>query len=85
MKVTLRFFASVREQLGCSEETVTLPAEVKTVGQVRVWLIARGGVWAQALGGKPNLQMAYQLELCDASKKIEEESEIAFFPPVTGG
>jgi len=85
MKITLRFFASVREQLGCSEEIVNLPAEVKTVGQVREWLIARGGGWAEALAGNRNLQLAYQLELCDASKKIEEKSEIAFFPPVTGG
>jgi len=85
MKITLRFFASVREQLGCSEEIVTLPSEVKTVGQVREWLIARGGVWAETLAGNRHLQMAYQLEMCEPSVEITEGSEVAFFPPVTGG
>lgn len=83
--IKLRFFASVREKLNCSEETVLLPPEVTTVGQVRQWLIARGGVWADALGQSQNLRMAYQLDVCDAEKKIANGHEIAFFPPVTGG
>jgi molybdopterin synthase sulfur carrier subunit len=85
MNITLRFFASVREQLGRSEEIVTLPAEVKTVGQVRDWLIARGGVWAETFAKNRHLQMAYQLEMCEPSKEITDGSEVAFFPPVTGG
>lgn len=85
MKITLRFFASVREQLACSEEVVTLPSEVKTVGQVREWLIARGGVWAETFAGNRRLQTAYQLEMCDPSMEIVEGCEVAFFPPVTGG
>lgn len=85
MKITLRFFASVREQSGCSEEVVTLPPEVKTVGQVREWLVARGGVWAETFAGNSHLQMAYQHEMCEPSTKITEGSEVAFFPPVTGG
>lgn len=85
MRITLRFFASVREQLGCSEEKVTLPAEITTVGQVREWLIARGGIWTEVLAGDRNLRMAYQLVICDESEQITDDSEVAFFPPVTGG
>lgn len=83
--VHIHFFASLREQLDCSEETVTLPAEVITVGQLRQWLMARSSVWSQALSHHRNLQMAYQRELCDSSTMISDGSEIAFFPPVTGG
>ena len=50
MKIELRFFASVREAVGTAAETVTLPPDVKTVGGVRAWLIARGGAWGEALG-----------------------------------
>ena len=85
MKITLRFFASVREQLGRSEEIVTLPSEVKTVGQVREWLLARGGVWAETLATNRHVQMAYQLEMCEPLVVITDGSEVAFFPPVTGG
>jgi len=88
VKVEIRFFASVREQLGCAEQTVELPPEISTVGQVRDWLIARGGVWATALSHDKPLRMAYQHVMCDGSElllRVNPEQEIAFFPPVTGG
>ncbi len=83
--VKLRFFAGVREQLGCADETVTLPSGVKTVGQVRAWLISRGGVWADTFALDRNLRMASQLTLCEPEDEIDEGHEVAFFPPVTGG
>jgi len=85
LTIQLRFFASVREQLGCSEETVVLPAEVATVGQVRQWLIARGGVWAETLAHGRNLRMACEQTMCEESEPVADGQEVAFFPPVTGG
>ncbi|MEB0030569.1 molybdopterin converting factor subunit 1 [Undibacterium sp. RTI2.1] len=85
MKIQLRFFASIREALNTSEETVNLPAEVKTIGDVRHWLIARGDVWADALAEGRALRMAYDQQLTDADTLIEDGGEVAFFPPVTGG
>jgi len=87
-QITLRFFASVREQLGCAEQTVELPADVTTTGQVRDWLIARGGVWAEALSHDRPLRTAYRQTMCEASEQLILDGsiqEIAFFPPVTGG
>ena len=88
LTVKLRFFASVREQLDCAELSVALPPEIRTAGQVRDWLIARGGVWATALSHDRPLRMAYQQVMCDASELLshtDADQEIAFFPPVTGG
>ncbi|MDY7537743.1 molybdopterin converting factor subunit 1 [Undibacterium sp. 5I1] len=85
MKIQLRFFASIREALNTSEETVNLPAEVKTIGDVRHWLTARGDVWADALAEGRALRMAYDQQLTDADTLIEDGGEVAFFPPVTGG
>ncbi len=85
MNVELRFFASVREILGTSAETVSLPPDVKTVGDVRRFLMARGGKWAETLSEGKALRMAHNQQMCDASTSIAEGSEVAFFPPVTGG
>ncbi|MGS0757831.1 MoaD/ThiS family protein, partial [Roseateles sp. GG27B] len=46
MKIHLRYFASLREQLG-SAETVELPDGL-TVGQLRDQLLARSAAYAQA-------------------------------------
>ncbi len=85
MKIQLKFFASVREKLGISEELLALPEQIKTVGEVREFLIARGGVWAEVLAEGRALRMAYNLQMTTAETAIEDGAEVAFFPPVTGG
>jgi molybdopterin synthase sulfur carrier subunit len=85
MKITLRFFASVREALGTGLESLELPDGVRTVGAVRALLAQRGGAWEQALSGDRNLRMALNHVMCDAQTAVLEGGEVAFFPPVTGG
>jgi molybdopterin synthase sulfur carrier subunit len=85
MKITLRFFASVRETLGTSSETMELPDGAATVADVRALLVARGGAWAQALGEGRALRMACNQVMCQPGAAVKEGDEVAFFPPVTGG
>ncbi|QYF93189.1 molybdopterin converting factor subunit 1 [Massilia sp. PAMC28688] len=85
MRITLRFFASVREQLGTSQEQLTLPAGVATVGEVRTFLQQRGGLWSDALGQDRPLRMAFNHVMCAPDTAIADGGEVAFFPPVTGG
>jgi molybdopterin synthase sulfur carrier subunit len=85
MKISLRFFASVREALGTAHLPLELADDVTTVGQLRGLLIARGGAWADALGEGRPLRMACNQVMCDASAPLSEGCEVAFFPPVTGG
>ena len=84
MAVTVKFFASVREAVGASSETLELPASVTTVGQLRAHLAARGDSWSTALGS-PALRMACNQIMCGADSAIADGAEVAFFPPVTGG
>ncbi len=85
MRINLKFFASVREKLGSGGETIDVPADVATVGALRDLLVARGGAWAEALGGGRALRMACNQRMCDAGEALTENAEVAFFPPVTGG
>jgi len=85
MNITLRFFASVRETLGTSTETLSVPHDLHTVGAVRALLMERGGAWQEALGEDRALRMACNQVMCDAETGITEGCEVAFFPPVTGG
>jgi molybdopterin synthase sulfur carrier subunit len=85
VNIQLRFFASVREAVGSSAETVALPAGVATVGALRDFLIARGSPWAEALAHERALRMAFNQVMCEAGTPLAEGGEVAFFPPVTGG
>lgn len=85
MQIRLRFFASVREAVGTSQEDLALPEGVRTVGDVRAYLVKRGGAWAEALAEGRALRMAYNQQMTDAHMPVAEGGEVAFFPPVTGG
>jgi sulfur-carrier protein len=81
MKVSVRYFASIREALGAGEQ-VELPAG----GALRDALIARGGRHAEVLARGRALRAALnQTMASDESLPVEENAEVAFFPPVTGG
>jgi len=77
MTVNVRFFASLREQ----------------VGQAEAQLDAAGGataaqVWAQAAGQSelpPNVVIAVNQEYARPEQPVSDGDEVAFFPPVTGG
>ncbi|POR49465.1 molybdopterin synthase subunit MoaD [Paraburkholderia eburnea] len=85
MKIQLKFFASVREALGVADETAVLPDGIATVGDVRGWLRARGGVWAETLAEGRALRMACNHVMTEPTTRITDGCEVAFFPPVTGG
>lgn len=85
MKIELRFFASVREQLGVGQESADVPATVTTVGELRQWLRLRGGAWEQTLAEGRALRMAVDHAVARADTAVAEGCEVAFFPPVTGG
>lgn len=83
MKVHVKYFASIREALGSGGETVETVAP--TVAGLRDELIARGGVYAEALARGKAVRIALNQTLAVETAALVEDAEIAFFPPVTGG
>jgi molybdopterin synthase sulfur carrier subunit len=83
MKLSIRYFASIREALGQSLESVDTSAT--TLGGLRDELIARGGAYAQALARGKAVRLALNQVMVDESAALSEGAEVAFFPPVTGG
>lgn len=83
MKVTVRYFASIREAVGQGSEPVETAAP--TLGALRDELIARGEAYATSLARGRAVRMALDQVLSDESVALVEGAEVAFFPPVTGG
>jgi molybdopterin synthase sulfur carrier subunit len=85
MKLELRFFASLREGLKLSGESIITPSEVKTIADLRIHLIERGNPWAEVLASNKIIRCALNQEMVKDSTSLVEGAEVAFFPPVTGG
>jgi molybdopterin synthase sulfur carrier subunit len=85
MKLELRFFASLREALGVSQESITVPESIKTIADLRTFLIGRGNPWSEVLAQGKVLRCALNQHMVDANTPLLDDAEVAFFPPVTGG
>ncbi len=85
MDVTVKYFAWVRERVGTSEEQVTLPVTVTTVGDAIGWLKQRGEGYAYAFEREGVIRVAVDHVHARHDASLEGAREIAFFPPVTGG
>ncbi len=83
MQVQIKYFASVREALGASGESVSTQAA--SVGALRDELLARGDEFESALARGKALRIALNHTMTDESAALTEGCEVAFFPPVTGG
>ena len=81
----LIYFAWVRERIGTSEESIELPASVKTVKDLLSYLKARGDGYEAALQAPQVIRVAINHEHVDHSTPLAGAREIALFPPMTGG
>lgn len=82
IQVQLRYFASIREALGCANEI--WPTSATTVGALRAELQGRGAAFQCLADGQP-VRMAMNQVMCQASDALTPGCEVGFFPPVTGG
>ena len=83
MKVTVKYFASIREAVGTSIESIDTGASSLAV--LRDELIARGGAHAESLARGRAVRMALNQVMSDEAAALSDGAEVAFFPPVTGG
>ncbi|HUG15647.1 MAG TPA: MoaD family protein [Thermomicrobiales bacterium] len=81
MKVTLRFFAIVRERIGESERVIELPSG-SNVADALAWVGAEFADIAPLF--RTSMVMRNQ-EYVDAGEPLADGDEIAFIPPVSGG
>ena len=75
--ITIRYFASLREQLGKAKEEIDPPAPVTAL---EVWNAAN-----QTTKAPDNLLVAINQAYAKLDSPVNAGDEVAFFPPVTGG
>ena len=77
MNITVKFFASLREQIGKSDASIS---STDSITVLQAWQQASG------LDSMPeNTLCAINMEYVDQNSMLNDGDEVAFFPPVTGG
>lgn len=77
MSITVRYFASLREQIGRGEDQLEASGNDTAAG-----------IWARAVPERDlpdRVLIAINQEYADGHEAVRDGDEVAFFPPVTGG
>ena len=83
MKVHVRYFASLRESIGLSHETVE--TQTADLAALRMELMDRGEHYRACLSLERPVRMALNQLMVQGNAVLTEGCEVGFFPPVTGG
>jgi molybdopterin converting factor subunit 1 len=83
--MNVKYFAWLRAKVGKGSEEVSPPDEVRTVGDLMIWLAADRPGFAEALERPGIIRAAVNQDYADPDHPVKAGDEVAFFPPVTGG
>ena len=81
----LVYFAWVRERIGRADEEADPPPGVSTVSELIGWLAERGPEYAHAFEARDAIRAAVDKRHARPNSPLAGATEVAFFPPMTGG
>jgi molybdopterin synthase sulfur carrier subunit len=79
------YFARLRQIIGRGQDEVEVPADVKTVSALIDYLKGRDEGIAAAFADLRTLKVAINQSHASLDASLAGATEVAFFPPVTGG
>ena len=85
IEMKILYFARIRQIVGRSDEALDPPSTVRTVSELIDFLAARDPSCAAAFADRRTLRAAVDKKHAQLDASIAGASEVAFFPPVTGG
>jgi molybdopterin synthase sulfur carrier subunit len=84
LTISVVFFASIREELGCKGLQIEVPEGSTVADLVSILVVQHDETWREALTAE-NVRIAIDQELISGNLVLLDGAELAFFPPVTGG
>jgi molybdopterin synthase sulfur carrier subunit len=83
--MVIKYFSWIKEHIGQSEERIELPVNVSTIEELMLYLENLNDKYKLAFKKKDLIKIAINKSYSSIDDKINNNDEIAFFPPVTGG
>jgi molybdopterin converting factor subunit 1 len=82
--LVVKYFADLRERLGCSEQQLPWQQQLQTVAELKQFLVQSNTDFQGPLSDAAVLVAVNQI-IADEQTPLSDGDEVAFFPPVTGG
>jgi molybdopterin synthase sulfur carrier subunit len=82
LEVRVLYFGGLRDAVGVSDESLALPVDVRTVGDLRAHVAARHRAYAQSMHC---VRVARNEAFAEDREALADGDVIALLPPVAGG
>ena len=79
------YFSWLREKIGTESEEIKVSEKISDVNELVEYLKKSSEKHSIAFQNMKSIKVAVNKEFANFDKKIQDQDEIAFFPPVTGG
>ena len=83
--MVVKYFSWIKEHIGKAEEVIDLPEDITTIKELISYLENLNDGYKLAFEKKNLIKIAINKSYSSLDEKIDNNDEIAFFPPVTGG
>jgi molybdopterin synthase sulfur carrier subunit len=85
MRMRVLYFSWVRDAVGCDEEQIDFPPDVKSISDVIDYISKKSDQYRIAFADRGRIRCALDQQVTPLDAPLGDATELAFFPPVTGG
>ncbi|PPR26297.1 MAG: hypothetical protein CFH34_01037 [Alphaproteobacteria bacterium MarineAlpha9_Bin4] len=79
------YFSWIKDNIGKNEEDLSLNDNIKTISDLINYLITINENYKKAFSDISIIRFSKNMNLVNIDEMIDNDDEIAFFPPMTGG
>ena len=79
------YFSWIKDKVGTSEEIIELEKDINTVEKLISFLKNKEDKYQMIFEGNKDIRYSVNMKNAKLQDSINNEDEIAFFPPMTGG
>ncbi len=83
--LTVHYFASVREALARDRDEIEFTGAIQKVADLTAYLAQHDEKFASIANAENKLLVAVNQTVVNAEYPLDDDDEVAYFPPMTGG